>query len=704
MPENARIHYRTCNLCEAMCGLEITHRNGKILSIKGDKEDPFSKGYICPKAVALQDVYTDPDRLRKPVRKTNSGWQEISWKKAFDLVESGLKDVQNKYGNDAVAIYQGNPSVHNIGMMLFSSPFFKALRTKNRFSATSVDQLPHHFASQFMFGHSFLLPVPDINRTQYFFVLGANPVASNGSIMSASGMPDKIKALQARGGKMVVVDPRNTETALKADRHIFIKPGTDVFFLAAILHVLFKNGLTGQEKFPEWIAGKEKLKGIFDRFSPERVAEITGVPAQTVITTAKEFASASSAVCYGRMGVSTQQHGTLCQWLINLINIVTGNFDREGGAMFSNPAIDVVKFSAPNGTMDKYNRWHSRVRGFPEFGGQLPVAVLAEECLTAGEGQIKALVTSAGNPVLSTPNGRQLEKALTTLDFMVSIDIYINETTRFADIILPPATGLETAHYDLAFHGLAVHNTAKYSLPLFKPVNGARQDWQIYKELTRRMKKRYSFAEKISDLFITPSRLLNHGLKKGIYQLNLRKLKKYPHGIDLGPLKPVFPEALYTPDKKLHLAPDILLNGLSKLSLEPVHTGNRALSLIGRRHLRSNNSWMHNSLRLVKGPTRCTLMINPDDAKERNIRSGDRVTVTSENGKVELPAEVTEQLMPGVVSIPHGWGHHRSGMRMKTAEANPGVSINDLTDDLFVDEISGNAAFSGVKVRVALAD
>ncbi len=697
-------HYRTCNLCEAMCGLEIIHHNGKILSIKGDKEDPFSKGYICPKAIALQDVYTDPDRLKKPVMKTKNGWKEIPWKKAFDLVESGLKNVQKKYGNDAVAIYQGNPSVHNIGMMLFSSPFFKALRTKNRYSATSVDQLPHHFASQFMFGHSFLLPVPDINRTQYFFVIGANPIASNGSIMSASDMPAKIKALQARGGKMVVIDPRKTETAMKADHHVFIKPGTDVFFLSAILHVLFKNKLTDPDNFPEWIAGTDKLKGLFDRFTPDRVFEITGIPANTVTAIALEFASAASAVCYGRMGVSTQEHGTLCQWLINLVNIVTGNFDRKGGAMFSNPAIDVVKFSGPKGTVDKYNRWQSRVRGFPEFGGQLPVAALAEECLTDGEGQIKALVTSAGNPVLSTPNGRQLEKALDALDFIVSIAIYINETTRFADITLHTATGLETEQYDLAFHGLAVHNTAKYSSPLFEPVSGAKQDWKIYKELARRMKKQRSFTEKIRDLFTTPQRMLNHGLKKGKYQLNLRKLKQFPHGIDLGQLKPVFPEALYTQDKKLNIAPDIMLDGFNKLSLEPVNTSNGALAMIGRRHLRSNNTWMHNSLRLVKGPDRCTVLIHPDDAEKHNIKSGDKIKLRAlkTNHEIELVSEITDKIMPGVVSIPHGWGHNRKGTRWKIAENHAGVSINDLTDDKMVDTLSGNAAFNGVPVEIVV--
>ncbi len=695
-------HYRTCNLCEAMCGLEIIHYNGKIMSIKGDKKDPFSKGYICPKAVALQDIYTDPDRLKRPVMKTETGWLEIPWKKAFDLVEAGLKNVQKKYGNDAIAIYQGNPSVHNIGMMLFSSPFFKALRTKNRYSATSVDQLPHHFASQFMFGHSFLLPVPDINRTQYFLVLGANPIASNGSIMTASGMPDKIKALQARGGKMAVIDPRKTETALKADLHVFIKPGTDVFFLAALLHVLFKNNLIALDKLPGWISGTGKLKSLFDRFTTDRMADITGIPANTVISIASDFASASSAVCYGRLGVSTQEHGTLCQWLINLINIVTGNFDREGGAMFSNPAIDVVKFSGPKGTVDKYNRWQSRVRGYSEFGGQLPVATLAEECLTEGEGQIKALVTSAGNPVLSTPNGRQLEKALEGLDFIVSIDIYINETTRFANVILPPATGLETEHYDLAFHGLAVHNTAKYSPPLFEPEKGAKHDWRIYKELAKRMNKQRSLSRKIKDFFTTPQRMLDHGLKKGIYPINLNELKKHPHGIDLGPLMPIFPEGLYTRDNKIDIAPKIMLDGFSKLSLETSSTSNGALSMIGRRHLRSNNTWMHNSLRLVKGPDRCTVMIHPNDAEKHKIKTGDRIKLRAikTQQQIELVSEITDEIMPGVVSIPHGWGHNREGTRWKVAEDHAGVSINDLTDDEMVDTLSGNAAFNGVPVEI----
>jgi anaerobic selenocysteine-containing dehydrogenase len=697
-----KTHYRTCNLCEAMCGLEITHNNNEIYTIKGDKKDPFSKGHICPKAIALQDLYNDPDRLRKPIKKVNGEWVEISWKEAFSLVTTKLKAIQNKHGKDAVAVYQGNPSVHNIGSMLYSSAFIKALNTKNRFSATSVDQLPHHFASQFMFGHSFLLPVPDINRTHYFLVLGGNPMVSNGSMMSVAGFSNKIRELQERGGKMIVVDPRMTETAEKSDQHVFIKPGTDVYFLVALLNELLVKNYIKVDDLPNWIKGADKLTALLHRFKNINIEELTGVPQKTVSKIAREFSESASAVCYGRMGVSTQEHGTLCQWLIYIINIITGNFDSFGGAMFTAPAIDTIKVAAPRGTSHQFKRWTSRVRSLPEFGGLLPVAALAEDCLTEGEGQIRALVTYAGNPVLSTPNGTKLEKALEGLDFFVAIDIYINETTKHADVILPSTTGLENEHFDLAFNTLAVHNTAKYSPPLFNLAKGALYDWQIFKALTLALNNNMSFLKKVLFKLSTPTRLLNIGLKKGPYPLTLKKLKQNQHGLDLGALKPCMPNRLFTKDKKVDLTPGILVEALNKLHLEAKDS--TELHLIGRRHLRSNNSWMHNSERLVKGPNRCTIMINPIDAKKRNIEEGNIVAVQSGENTIHLPAELTEKLMPGVVSIPHGWGHNRSDTRWKVAESRAGVSINDLTDDQLIDEITGNAGFTGVKVEVALAE
>lgn len=687
-------HYRTCNLCEAMCGLEIKYEGAEIRSIKGDENDPFSKGFICPKAVALQDIYHDPDRLKLPQKRTGTTWETISWAQAYDEVEQGIKAVQEKHGDDAVGVYSGNPNVHNLGSMLFSSRLLKAVRTKNRFSATSVDQLPHHFASQFMLGNSIQLPVPDIDRTHYFLVFGANPIASNGSIMSAAGMPRRIKDLQERSGKMVVIDPRRSETAQRADEHFFIRPGTDVYLLGAILKLILSNHPT---QLPDYYKGYEELPPLFEKFSAEKVADITGVAADEIERIANEFATAESAVCYGRMGVSVQEHGALCQWIIYLINMASGNFDSPGGMMCANPAIDVVH-TKPEGTMYSYDRWKSRVRGLPEFGNELPAAVMAEEMLTEGEGQIKAFICNAGNPVLSTPNGEKMDKALSGLEFMVSIDIYLNETSRHAHIILPPATGLETSHYDLVFHNLAVHNHAKFSSALFPIGPNRKYDWQIYKELGERFSD-MSAIKKMADKLVTPEVVVDQGLKRGPYDIRLKDLRKNPHGIDLGPLQPVLPKQIFTPDKKVDMVPKVLIDGLKKLDFNAPPQGK--LQLIGRRHLRSNNTWMHNSERLVKGPNRCTAIIHPDDAEKLGIVDGELIQVHNEHGKVEIEAELSQGLMPGVISIPHGWGHNKEAIGWTTAKAHAGVSVNDLTSDQEVDAVSGNAAVNGVFVEVA---
>ncbi len=691
-----------------MCGIVIQHQEGNVISIKGDDEDPFSKGFICPKATALQDVYNDPDRLKKPIKKVDGKWVEISWHQAFDEVAHNLKKISAVHGKNAVGIYQGNPSVHNYGTLLFSPDFVRALRTKNRFSATSVDQLPHHFAAQFMFGHQLLIPIPDIDRTDFFLVIGANPHASNGSLMTAAGMPKRIKALQDRGGEVVVIDPRKTETAQKADQHLFIRPGTDVLMLLAMIHLLFREDLVNVQALKH-VKGVDEIKAKVKALSLDWVAEQTGIASQEIIGLTKRFAGAGTAVCYGRMGVSVQQHGSLCQYLINVINILTQNFDRPGGAMFTTPAVDIV--TSLGKSAHKYNRWQSRVSGLPEFGGEFPVSILADEILTPGEGQIRAFITSAGNPVLSTPNGVQLEKALSSLEYMVSIDIYINETTRHANIILPPVTGLESDHYDLAFNVFAVRDTAKYSPPLFAPDPGAKYDWEIYKALTYRLSKKKGYISKLLFKLKTPQRILDAGLRMGPYGflkgnlfngMSLRKLKRKPHGVDLGPLKPQLPKRLFTNDHKIDLAPDILIDAIDhciqSFSLE--NNGDFDLHLIGRRHLRSNNSWMHNNHRLTKGPVRCTLLMHPLDAAARSLKNEELVHVTSRVGAIRLPLEISEEMMPGVVSIPHGWGHHRSGTRQKIAETNAGVSINDLTDHELMDTLSGNAAFSNNRVKV----
>lgn len=686
-----KTHYRACNLCEAICGLEIKYTENEVISISGDKNDPFSRGHICPKAVGLKDIYEDPNRLKKPVRRTATGWEEISWEEAFDDVAKNITAIQQQHGNNAVAMYAGNPSVHNSGTYLAGTGLMRALKTQNIFSATSADQLPHHFASWLMFGHPFLLPIPDIDRTDYWLIMGGNPIASNGSLMTAPDVAHRLEAIQKRGGKVVVIDPRFTETAEKADQHFFIRPGTDVYLLLSMLQVIFENGL---DKTPSYVSGLETLKSLVKDFTPEKVSKITGIEANSIRQIVKEFTASKSAVAYGRIGLSTQQFGGVCQWLLNAINVVTGNCDVTGGAMFTKPAVDILMGAKKQ--YDKYNRFQSRVRGLPEFMGELPVACLAEEILTEGNGQIRALITSCGNPILSTPNGRQLDTAFEKLDYMVSIDIYINESTQYANIILPPATGLEVAHYDLTFNALAIRNVTRFSEPLFEKSEGAKFDWEIIQELTNRISGEKTPPQ---DPHLTKVEM---GLAFGPHHLSLEKLRQNPHGIDLGPLQPCFPERLLTIDKTIHLAPEILVNDMARVEKNFVaqNDNNFNLLLINRRHLRDNNSWMHNSKRLVKGKSRCTLLINPEDAKSRNITEGTMVKIKSRVGEINVAVELSEKMMAGVVSLPHGYGHARKGVKLDVAVAHAGVSVNDLTDDLLLDNLTGNAVFGGVPVSV----
>jgi anaerobic selenocysteine-containing dehydrogenase len=723
-------HYRACNLCEAICGIEIRSRGQEQeagLDIRGDKDDPFSRGYICPKAVALQDLHYDKDRLRYPVRRTPQGWLRLGWDEAFDEVTQNLKRIHARYGRNSIATYLGNPTVHNYGALLFAPGFIRSLHTRNRFSATSVDQLAHHLSAYLMFGHQLLLPVPDIDRTKFFLILGANPSVSNGSMMTAPGVGRRLQEIRQRGGKVILIDPRFTETARLADRHLFIRPGTDVLLLLALLHVVFDEGLTRLGPLAAFTNGVETIGKLVAEFPPEKVTSITGIDSSQIRLLAREFASAESAVCYGRIGVSTQEFGGVCQWLINVLNIVTGNLDRPGGAMFTRPAFDPITAPESLAPRGSYARWHSRVRKLPEFSGELPVVTLAEEILTEGEGQIKALVTSAGNPVLSTPNGRQLDRALAGLEFMVAIDFYVNESTRHAHIILPPSSSLEHEHYDVAFHLLAIRNTTKFSPALFQPDAETRHDWEILVELQTRMEHEGLFGSllgrvkrKLIKRFFGPERILDLGLRFGPYGarlnpfskgLTLRKLKEVPHGIDLGPLGSCLPGRLRTADKRIELAPDVLVQDVERVktklldtaSLHASHNFGGNLLLIGRRQLRSNNSWMHNSQRLVKGQpgkSRCTILMHPLDAAQRHVGPGQKVSVRSRVGSVVVPIEISEEMMPGVVSIPHGWGHDRLGIQLEVAQQHAGESINDVTDDLTIDALCGTAAFNGTWVVV----
>jgi anaerobic selenocysteine-containing dehydrogenase len=695
---SARVHKRACHLCEAICGLDITVDSGEITTIKGDKDDPLSRGHICPKAIALKDLHGDPDRLRAPVKRTGGGWEQIGWEEAFELVATGLLDSRRAHGDDSMGVYAGNPSVHNYGMMTHAQQALGHLRTHNRFSATSVDQLPHHLVGLWMYGHQFLIPIPDIDHTDYFLMLGANPIASNGSLMTVPDVKKRIKSLQGRGGKLVLLDPRRTETAEIASEHLFVRPGTDALFLLALLHVLFEEGLTDTADSAEYLEGWAKVEAMVVDFSPESSAAVTGLDSTSVRRIAREFATAESAVCYGRMGVSTQEFGTLCQWLIQLINIATGNFDREGGSLFTRAALDQVE--GPLGRPGHFDAFRSRVRGLPEFNGELPAAALAEEILTPGEGQIKSLVTLAGNPVLSTPNGRQLDSALEQLDFMVSVDFYINETTRHATVILPPTSPLEHDHYDMSFHTLAVRNTTRYNPAIFDKPEGALHDWEIFVGLGKVIAGKLEVETRPAR---PPHELIDFAIQAGPYGgedgLSLEKLLENPSGIDLGPLSSSCPQRLQTPDKRIQCVPSILLEDLQRLQKwQSEQTG--GLRLIGRRHVRSNNSWMHNSYRLVKGKPRCQLWVNPVDLHELDLADGDSARLNSRVGSIDVSILATADIMPGTVSLPHGWGHDRDGVELKIAKEHAGVSANDITDEQLLDEVSGNTALNGVPVKL----
>jgi anaerobic selenocysteine-containing dehydrogenase len=699
-----RRHYRACHLCEAICGLVIETEGDQVISIKGDKDDPLSRGHICPKAVALKDIHEDPDRLRRPLKRVEDGaggssWEEISWEEALDTTARRLVEISQRDGINAIGIYLGNPTVHNYGMMTHQGNLFRHLRTNNRFSATSVDQLPHHLVSLWLFGHKSLFPIPDIDRSDYFLMLGANPIASNGSIWTVPDVKKRIKALQARGGKLVVIDPRRTETAELASEHHFISPGTDALFLLAVLNTIFAEDLARPRQLAAFTTGLEEVARDIVQFTPEFAESHTGISARDTRRIARELAQAEAAICYGRMGVSTQAYGALNQWLIQIINIATGNLDRPGGSMFTLPAVDQVSNISPGG----FGRHRSRVRGLPEFDRELPAATMAEEITTPGEGQVRALFTSAGNPVLSTPNGRKLDAALEQLEFMVSLDPYLNETTRHAHIILPPTSPLEHDHYDIGFHINAIRNTARYSEPVFTPPPGSLHDWEIFGELGNRVATLLGLEPQPVQ---PPCRMIDAGLQAGPYReqgLSLAKLRENPSGIDLGPLQPLLPGRLRTRDNMIRCNTPEPLADLERLQHEFSQPHHGLLKLIGRRHVRSNNSWMHNYHRLVKGKNRCTLLMHPQDMLPRDIENGAEVTVSSRAGSVQVKVESCEDVMRGVVSLPHGYGHNRAGIRMGVARKHAGVSCNDITDEQALDALSGNAAVNGVLVSVAPA-
>lgn len=727
-----RTALRICPLCEATCGLTLIIEGTRVTGARGNRDDIFSKGFICPKGASFGELDADPDRLRTPLVRRNSELQEAGWDEAFDVVAARIRPLIEEYGPNAVGVVLGNPNVHTMAGALYPPVLLSLLRTRNLFTASTLDQMPKHVSSGLLFGDPVAIPVPDLDRTDHLLLLGANPFDSNGSLCTAADFPGKLKALRRRGGTLTVVDPRRTRTAQLADRHIAIRPGADALLLAAIAQTLFEEKLTDLGALEAHVEGVAEVAEAVREFTPEAVAAACDMDAGEIRTIARELAAAPTAAVYGRVGSSTVEYGTLANWLIDVLNVLTGNLDRPGGALFPLSATDRAPRPAAPGKGFALGRWTSRVGGHPEAKSELPMAALAEEIDTPGDGQIRAVISLAANPVLSAPDGDRLDHALAGLDFMVSVDPYLNETSRHADVVLPPPPPSQSAHFDFAFNAFAVHNQARYS-PAAVPLEegrlgeceiqarlvlavggmhgaepGAVDDMVIERTLTKAVADPHSpvKGQDVKELTAQltgrsgPERRLDMMLRLGPYDLTLDKLLEHPHGIDLGPLQPRVPQVLETRSGRVELLPGPIAADLPRLR-RALEERPAALVLVGRRHLRSNNSWMHNVATLSGGSNRCTLQIHPADAARLGLEDGAQVRITADGGELEAPVEITDAVRTGVVSLPHGWGHSRPGTRMSVAAARPGVNVNQLLDGSRLDPLSGTAVLNGFPVELS---
>ncbi|MFE4753521.1 molybdopterin oxidoreductase family protein [Streptomyces mirabilis] len=740
---DSRTALRVCPLCEATCGLTLTIEGTRVTGARGDRDDVFSKGFICPKGASFGAADGDPDRLRTPLVRTDGELREATWQEAFDAIAAGLGPIVEQYGPHALGIVLGNPNVHTMAGALYPPVLLTALRTHNVFTASTLDQMPKHVSSGLLYGDANAIPVPDLDHTDHLLLIGANPLESNGSLCTAPDFPGKLKALRARGGTLTVIDPRTTRTAKLADRHVTVRPGTDALLLAAMTHVLFEEKLVDLRDLAPHVQDVEELATALRDFTPEAASEACDVDADTIRALARELAAAPTAAVYGRIGSCTVPHGTLASWLVDVLNILTGNLDRPGGALFPQAATDKTPRPAGPGRGFALGRWHSRVSRHPEAKGELPLAALAEEIDTATpEGSpVRALIAIAANPVLSAPDGNRLDKALDSLDFMVSVDPYLNETARHADVVLPPPPPSQSAHHDFAFNTLAVRNQVRYNRPAVPLEPGRMAETEILARLVLAATGMHGTDPSAVDAMVIdstlgkavqdphgpvherdpkelaarltgengPERRLDMMLRLGPYGegfgarpdgLSLEKLLAHPHGIDLGPLRPRLPQPLKTRSGKIELLPAPIVDDLPRLRAA-LRERPAAIVLVGRRHLRSNNSWMHNVPALTGGTNRCTLHIHPEDAERLGLADGAAVRVKGAGGEVVAPAEVTNTVRRGVVSLPHGWGHDRPGTRMSHAALQPGVNVNQLLDGSLLDPLSGTAVLNGVPVELA---
>jgi anaerobic selenocysteine-containing dehydrogenase len=724
-----QVHRRACHLCESMCGLRVTVQGDQVLQIRADPDNAFSRGHICPKGTTLGDLHHDPDRLRQPMVRSGSLWQTASWEAAFERIEELAEGVRARHGSDAFAFYGGNMSKSGFDTSRYTTLLVRQGRFAQRFSSSSVDQLPKNVSNFLMYGDMWKMPIPDIDRTDLLVIFGGNPAASKGSIFAHRDVMGAIKALRARGGRVVVVDPVRTGTAQVADEWISIRPGSDAALLLAMVHVLFAEGRVRLKHLQGQVNGLGELRTACAPFTPERVSHFTGVPADTVVALVRSISDAARAAVYGRIGTCTQEFGTLASWLIDVVAALTGNLDAVGGSLWSTQVAPHLALTPALPTNAPLVGAPNRVRGVPGILGQYPASCLAEEIDTPGQGQVHGLVTLGCNPVLSAPGSRRLDAALPLLDCMVSVDLYRNETTRHAHVILPALSPLEQPHWDVWSWPFSLTIGGHYSPALVSPGDRP-EEWRVLARLgaivggnpkadLEAMDDAY-FAAMCQQTGVDPAMALRalpqHGggrildlcirtaalgdqFGRKPEGLSLQSFMQQPDGIVLGTAGPQGSAAIKTPSGRIELAPTHMLADLPRLE-QAMRREPPALVLVSRRHLRSLNSWMHNVDALVSGKDRCNLHMHPQDAARLQITEDAQVQVSSESGTLTVAVEINRDIRPGVVSLPHGWGHGATGTQTTVAAHHAGVNINLLSPGRLVDAASGNAVLNGIPVRV----
>jgi anaerobic selenocysteine-containing dehydrogenase len=706
-----------CRICEVYCGMVATVEDGRVTKLRPDKDHVLSRGYACPKGVTFHQVTHDPDRILHPMKKVNGEWQRISWDAAIGEIAAKLDRIRRQHGPHSIGLYTGNPAGYSYNHRLVSIGWIDAIGSRNTYGAGSQDNLSLFLVSKFLYGRHFLRPVPDLAHTSFLLVVGTNPAVSQGTLMHVVDVEARLEEIRARGGKIVVVDPRRTETARLADEHHFIRPDSDVHLLLAMANVILGEGLEAKEFLRDHTVGLERIREVVRDFTPDDAAAKTGIDADTIRRLAREMAAARGAAAIGRLVVG--RFGTLTAWSMELLNVLTGNLGARGGVLFSRGLVDFAGIVAMVGR-DEYGEHRSRVSGRAGVLGELPSGVLAEEITEPGEGQIRALVVTAGNPVLSIPNGEALAAAMKTLDLSVALDFYMSETASLADYFLPCATPLERADFPIFHSQLMTEPYAQWTEAVIPPEGEAKEEWEIFALLSDAMGLRFMNdrgahalrqALKLFGREFSPRWIIDGMIRLGPYGdrwlpwskgWSLKKLAARPHGVRLPDPEPGdVAKHVKTPDRKVHLWNRHLEGELARLREVEAAEAPREFPfrLIGRRDIRSNNSWLHNVPKLMSGERCHRLRIHPSDAATLGLAEGDRARVRSRVAAVETDVRITDEVMPGVVSLPHGWGH-RGATNRRVASGNPGVNCNALMDEKVIEPLAGMSLLNGVPVAV----